>query len=236
MRINCWGDIVKKNVGTENAKKIKESLNNTLSSFYKMYNESNDEMGKQNLLRTIILFSCSGLDAIIKQLIKDCLEDVINKSEGANNQFREYVSRKIKNKDSINTFFLANVLCSVNPRKEMICSLISDLVANSLQSADEIYRIASYFDIPTKYFGEKQDELKEIFKIRNYIVHQLDVDFNSKDIKLFERKYDDAKRYSEHILQLIDKFLSFVDKILKEKNLDDNLHYIELGDLFFQPL
>ena len=59
---------------TENSKIILQTAKDTVESFFKMYEEIDDnENKKQDLLRAIILFSCSGIDAVIKQLINDAL-------------------------------------------------------------------------------------------------------------------------------------------------------------------
>ena len=81
---------------------ILESLKNTINSFFNLYNISGNEEEKQNILRAIIIFSCSGVDAIVKQLINDTLEYVIEHDEGAFNQFKQFSTKKIQNKSETN--------------------------------------------------------------------------------------------------------------------------------------
>ena len=73
------------------------SLKNTIESFYTLYNSLDDdkENQKQDLLRAIILFSCSGIDSIVKQLVNDTLDFVIEHDEGAFNQFKNYTEKKL---------------------------------------------------------------------------------------------------------------------------------------------
>src|SRR5690349_252371 len=51
---------------------------------------------EQDLLRAMLLFACSGLDATIKQLVRDTLQDVISKDSGAQAQFAKFIERKLK--------------------------------------------------------------------------------------------------------------------------------------------
>ena len=50
---------------------------------------------EQDLLRAMLVFACSGLDSMIKQLIRDALPAVIDKNEGAEAQFRTFIEKKI---------------------------------------------------------------------------------------------------------------------------------------------
>ena len=129
---------------------ILESLKNTINSFFNLYNISGNEEEKQNILRAIIIFSCSGVDAIVKQLINDTLEYVIEHDEGAFNQFKQFSTKKIQNKSETNYNLLTELLVSEHPRKILISSLKNELTQNSLQSAEELFRVASYFNIETK--------------------------------------------------------------------------------------
>ena len=77
---------------TENSKIILQTAKDTVESFFKMYEEIDDnENKKQDLLRAIILFSCSGIDAVIKQLINDALETIIMIDDGAENNIKSFV-------------------------------------------------------------------------------------------------------------------------------------------------
>ena len=51
---------------------------------------------QQDLLRAMLVFSCSGLDATVKQLVLDALPLVIDNDRGANDEFKKFVDRKIR--------------------------------------------------------------------------------------------------------------------------------------------
>jgi hypothetical protein len=57
---------------------------------------------EQDLLRAMLVFACSGLDSMIKQLIKDALSKVIDQNEGAEVFFRSFIERKISKDQKLN--------------------------------------------------------------------------------------------------------------------------------------
>lgn len=50
-----------------------------------------EDLYEQDLLRAMLIFSCSGLDATLKQLVRDGLEHVISRDIGAQRQFAKYI-------------------------------------------------------------------------------------------------------------------------------------------------
>jgi len=147
---------------TENSKIILQTAKDTVESFFEMYEEVDDnENKKQDLLRAIILFSCSGIDAVIKQLINDALETIIMIDDGAENNFKSFVEKKIKNNiENNNSKLLSEIFTSdKKPKETLIQVLKKELTANSLQSAEELSRVASFFNIKTMNIEEKKSFL-----------------------------------------------------------------------------
>lgn len=198
---------------------ILKSLKLTIHSFYELYDSSatTEEEQKQNILRSIILFSCSGVDAIVKQLINDALEEVIAINEGAFNEFKNFTESKILSKDRVNSKLLSELFTSNNPQKVLMKLLKKELTQNSLQSADELFKVASFFNIETNKLEPSPKELKEIFKVRNQITHELDVDMESDEFVMRKREIELVKKYSNHLLNLSEKFILLVENTLKNK-------------------
>ena len=196
---------------------ILNSLKTTIESFFSLHEslESKDEEQKQNILRAIILFSCSGVDAVVKQLINDTLGYVIDRDEGAFNQFKNFTADKIQGKNEINSKLLSELFVTENPKEILIMTLKKELTQNSLQSAEELFRVASYFNIETMKLEQNPRKLKEIFVARNQITHELDVDMDSKNFSMRHRDIDMVKDYSNHLLQLSEKFITLVENIIK---------------------
>ena len=65
------------------------------------------------------------------------------------------------------------------PRAKLIEEYIRELTGESLQSADEILRTTAALGLENKTLGLDILRLKEIFQIRNKIIHELDLDLNA---------------------------------------------------------
>ena len=212
---------------------ILQSLKNTIASFYDLFDTLSDdkEQQKQDLLRAILLFSCSGIDSIVKQLVNDALDYVIEHDEGAFNEFKKHTERKltIKSETGINTKLFADLFTCENPKKTLIDVLKKDLTSNSLQSAEELLKVGSVFNIETaKLVPQKEelDKLKNVFTVRNQITHEMDVDMEAPDFKMRNRTYDEIKDYSEFVINFIEKFIELVSEKLDDTSEVDEFEQI----------
>lgn len=209
------------------------SLKNTIESFYTLYNSLDDdkENQKQDLLRAIILFSCSGIDSIVKQLVNDTLDYVIEHDEGAFNQFKNYTEKKLilKNEAGINSKLFAELFTCGNPKRTLIDVLKKDLTSNSLQSADELLKVGSFFNIGTANLvngKEKHEKLRRVFIVRNQITHEMDVDMTALDFKMRDRTYEEINDYSEFIINFIEKFIELISEKLDDTSEVDEFEQI----------
>jgi hypothetical protein len=169
------------------------ALENTVTSvesLHRLYNQIDDSSSdsaetpeKQDLLRAMLLFSASGLDATIKRLIKDALYEVAEANQGSFEQLRSYIGKKIIKSDSqgkyqeavlIDTDILTSLLLTDDPKKKVIDVLGDDLLQTSFQSADQVLRAAAYFAIETEKITDDVSKMRNIFKVRNKITHESD--------------------------------------------------------------
>lgn len=203
------------NNNTKNSKLILDSAQKTVSSFFEIYSELDKTKNeqKQDLLRAIILFACSAIDAILKQLINDTLDEVIKKDEGAFNKFKNFVEKKIKNGSSENNSKLLSeiFISDDNPKEILIDMLKKELTANSLQSADELFKVASYFNIETTNI----EKMREIFIERNCITHEMDINIKSKTISKKKRTKKKVEEYSQTVFDLAQQYISSIEKRIK---------------------
>ncbi len=206
---------------------IMNSCRKTVLSFLKIYEELRKSRGskgaskddEEDLLRAMFLFSASGLDAVLKRVIKDSLAKVISKSEGAKQNFETFVKREIKkvknSEDAVNVDLISLIATSDDPKEELIKHLIYHLNSNSLQSKDQVLKITSYFDIASNLLTDDINKLAEVFKIRNEIIHEMDMDLhNAKAIKTNRTKQDMIDN-TNIILNLTENFVMQVGKKLE---------------------
>ena len=173
---------------------------------------SKDE--EQDLLRAMFIFASSGMDSLVKQLVKDTLLLVINSNEGAEERFKTFIERQLQSKEEINRKLLANVIGDKEPRSHMIKLLIQNLTSSSLQSTGELFRVAFFFNISTENIIKDRKQLSKIFQVRNQIVHEMDIDFSQSNRNRRPRKRQEMVDNTKEIFLVSENFLKGVDSLL----------------------
>ena len=198
------------------SQKILDTLKRNVESFRKMLDIAEDDLTKQNILRAIILFSCSGIDAIVKQLVLETLEPIIERDEGAQEQLKKFTERELKN--NTNYSLLADLFTARNSRKALIELLKQDLTFNSLQSSEQLFRVASYFNINTDklLYGTSKSILNEVFSTRNIIVHQMDLALDKSDVEYYQHEIEEVNKYYNAIITVSQNFINEANLILSK--------------------
>lgn len=93
---------------------------------------------EQNLLRAMLVFAGAGLDSMIKQLVRDALSLTIDRSEGAEENLKTFISKRLARQDTLDPSFLSSVLASRDPRDVLVSELVDDLISQSLQSKEQV--------------------------------------------------------------------------------------------------
>jgi len=160
----------------------------------------------------MLIFACAGLDSAIKQLVRDALESVIDRNPSAQENFTESVRRRLPDMEKSREL-LASVLTAKNPRQILIRRLMDDLLADSLQSSAQLAKVAAAFNIST---GELDGfrGLKDVFAIRNQIIHEMDIDFERNHTRR-QREKADMERHTRVVLGVATSFLTKVDEKLR---------------------
>lgn len=174
---------------------------------------------EQDLLRAMLVFASSGLDATVKFLIKDCLELVIHSDKSASDILENYALKKLKSGDLGDTTdkkFLASLLVSESPRKKVIDILVKELVSKSLQSVEEILLVGNSFAIKAEKLIKDINQTKEVFKTRNQIIHELDMILESDEQHSYYRNKSDMITYTNRLLSVIENFIIAVDEKISE--------------------
>jgi hypothetical protein len=166
---------------------------------------------EQDLLRACLVFAGAALDSMAKQLIRDALPAVIDRQPGAHAMLQRHVERRLRDLPSTGLDLLAEVLVDRDPRSRLLARLVDDLTSGSLQSADEVMRMASYFDIPSRDLVQDVPLLQRIFNARNQIVHEMDVDFGRTNRSRRSRTRADITQYTDELFKVSDTLLREVD-------------------------
>lgn len=170
---------------------------------------------EQDLLRAMLVFASSGLDAVIKQLVLDALPSVLNSNNGDNGaaaRFAVFVEKHMVRDAKGAAEIMSRSITSLSPRDTLIQWFQSNLTSESLQSKDQVFQIASYFDIPTKSLCADIKKFTDAFGIRNKIIHELDIDFQQTNRNRSPRRRNDVVANVNLLLEISEKFLLEVDK------------------------
>lgn len=176
---------------------------------------------QQDLLRAMVLFAASTLDAVVKQLIRDALFVVIERDEGAQSQLKAFVDRRLRRVERaapepgrqglLDVRYLAEVIASGNPRLVLVNDLIDELTGDSLQSRDQLLRVAAHFAVTREEIIDDFDVMALIFRVRNEIAHEMDIELGQRTRTRRPRKREDMVRFADALLQTAFRFVKSVD-------------------------
>ena len=135
----------------------------------------------EDMLRVAIAFTGAGLDATLKQLIRDALPGILNKSADAQEQFRGFVEQHISDSStSVSPKKLAGYLAVGDVRGALIDRYVADLTGDSLQSSAQLFKTAKALGLSDAQVKKSKDRLDQFFKARNQIIHELDLQHTAK--------------------------------------------------------
>jgi len=167
---------------------------------------------EQDLMRAALIFATAGLDSIVKQLVRDTLQVVISKNEGAHAQFVDYVHAKLKRSETQDLRFLAGAIAANSPTKHMQHQLVRDLTAGSLQSKDQLLKVAAHFAIPANEISTDLVKLQRVFEARNQIAHEMDILLGQQNRGRRQRTSQQMKDYASVVLTTALSFYEAVQK------------------------
>jgi len=162
---------------------------------------------EQDLLRAMLLFASAGLDSLVKQLVRDALPTILESNEQAADMFKIFVERRLRSGDDVNHKLLADVIGDREPRARLVSLQVSELTSSSLQSTDELLKAGAAFDIRSQEITNDPRRLTEIFRVRNQIVHEMDVDFTQPNRSRRPRPRGLMEGYTNGVFRVANNFL-----------------------------
>lgn len=179
-------------------------FNNTRSA-RKARGAATDE--EQDLLRAMLSFASAGFDSMIKQLVVDTLPAVIDNNVGAAESFKTFIEKRLYKGQELDHRLIADVLCNSQPRDRLIQVLVTELTSGSLQSVKAVFRAGSFFDIKSSRLCDDPDRLSNVFKSRNQMIHEMDIDFNQPNRNRRQRKKQQMIDNTNLIFSISNNFL-----------------------------
>jgi len=175
---------------------------------------STDE--EQDLLRAMLVMSAAGLDSSLKQLIRDCLPDLARSHESVAGELEKYVTRQLRSESDepeggASTAFLAKLLVAESLREALLERYILSLTGSSLQSAEELAKACKALGVDAAAVGVRVPDLRPVFTVRNRIIHELDIDFDTGIRNRFPRARDKMIDYSNTLLEVGEEIIKGVE-------------------------
>lgn len=130
---------------------------------------------EEDLLRAAILFACAGLDATLKQVVRDALPAILQNSPLAHEKFAKFVTQQVSLGEGTDPSKVARLLASPDPRGDLIEQYVSFLTGSSLQSASEVERTCGALGIDDSALRTRVVQMRSVFVARNQISHELDL-------------------------------------------------------------
>jgi hypothetical protein len=130
---------------------------------------------EEDQLRAAIVFTGAGLDATLKQLIRDTLVHLIIQNDQAHKKFEAFAAKRVGTGEIADTKMIARYLVAANPRQQLIEDYVYDLTGSSLQSAQQVYATAAALGIEDADLRSRISHLTDLFTARNQVSHELDL-------------------------------------------------------------
>ena len=177
---------------------------------------------EQDLLRAMLIMAAAGVDAMVKQLIRDSLPRLVGVDPEVREGVEKFAARQIRGEagggiPEVHTGrdFMARVLVAESQQSQVIEEYIAELTSGSLQSPKELARTATALGIGQALLGPEMGILRQIFDIRNAIVHGLDINLQVDRRIRNVRKAGDMVRFTNALLQVAERVRDSVDEKLR---------------------
>ena len=177
-------------------------------SFLRIFDQATANRGsgapkdeEQDLLRAMLVFACAGLDASVSHLVRDCASDMLARSPRLREETESFAQDQL-GLSREGTGFLLRMLSDSEPgiHERLVEEFMHRRTEQSLQSHEELLRICSYFEIDEKALRDQILALRDVFRARNAIIHEMDVNFLATNRRRTSRRRDDMVTYTERTL------------------------------------
>jgi len=164
----------------ETSQRYLNSARDSVNSLLRFFAESRKSRGvaqgttteaERDLLRASIVFAGAGLDAVLKQLIRDALPALVHKGVvDAEEGLLRFTQRLVADPKQNAAALLAD-----DSKQYLMDNYIYELTGSSLQSREQVKAVASALGIHDRALASEIDGLGELFEARNQISHELDL-------------------------------------------------------------
>lgn len=170
---------------------------------------------EQDLLRAMLVFAASGLDATLKRLIPDALPTLVVSVASVHDAFEKFCQKRLQSGDAeligVAPKILARILASPSPQQQLIQDYVAELTGDSLQSVEQLLKVCAALGADQKTAVGEVKTIKDVFIARNEIIHELDMNLAHPSRKRTVRKQNDMQTCTERLLTVSAAIITDVD-------------------------
>lgn len=166
-----------------------------------------------DLLRAALVFAGAGLDAVLKQLLRDALPSLLTSHPSTHGQLKRYGVRIVDDEPKR----AKKVLTDRDPTRRLRSEYVDELTKGSLQGHAELMTVRDALGLPDSgHFDDARlGSFADFFTARNQVVHELDLEKPSGP-GTFTRRYrsmEESRDRADAALILAAQFVSAVDAL-----------------------
>jgi hypothetical protein len=172
---------------------------------------------QQDLLRAMLLFAGAGLDACAQQVVRDTLPKIVATHRDARKALTGFAARQLRKSEEtdiggIDAGVLASLLLG-DAEEELIERLIGELTGSSMQSVEELKRVAAHLGvINSARLNQAIEAVGDPFGVRNRIAHDMDIKFGQPNPRnRLVRRRSDMVRDANLLLVAAEELILAVD-------------------------
>lgn len=171
---------------TNNARVMLLKAHETASGFLDSYRTSRHRKtgastdAEQDLLRAMLAFATAGLDASLKQIVRECLPVLLDRAPAVGRGHNDvelglqtFLARRSQTPTGPNYKLISEIVTSRQPRALAASKWIEELTAGSLQSRSAAIEVANALGLQGSQIFTS--DLDRVFRARNEIVHEMDL-------------------------------------------------------------
>lgn len=172
------------------------------------------EHGEVDLLRAAIVFAGAGIDAVLKQLVRDALPELLNTHSLARGKLQRFGATVVKDQPKTAIAILTSANTNVSLRERYVESLTK----GSLQGTSELQSVRDALGISAEgtFDNDALKKLDDFFLARNQIVHELDLKSSSGrgDSTRRARHMKTVRDEADSVFRLSAAFIAKTDELL----------------------
>lgn len=172
---------------------------------------------QQDILRSMLVLALAGLDAAVKQLVRDTVPLLSEFSESTERAIEAFAARRLDSGSSVGgTSYLVRLLRADQTAVVLEADFVDDLTRGSMQSVDQLLSGCDVLGVKNQSLVQSVLQLRPAFELRNRIVHEMDIDFDARNRNRTPRTRAVMVEETNRVLETTMLIVEAVDELIEE--------------------